>query len=195
MRGLKVDPSQELAVPAIAMQLESVQQTVEVAADIQNVQTTNAEVSTTVTNEQVRRLPVLDRQVLGLLTTQAGVTDGRGPTVINGNRVAFANVTLDGINIQDNLFRDNSLSFSPNRLAIDQVAEITVSTSNAAATVGGGSAQVNLVTPSGTNEYHGSAYWYNRNSYFAANDWFNNADGVGKPFLNQTSSAAPLAGR
>ncbi len=194
LRGLKVDPSRETALPEIKLELSSVSQTVEVSADVQTVQTANAEVSTTVTNHQVRNLPVLDRQVFSLLTTQAGVSEGRGPTVINGLRTSFANVTLDGINVQDNLFRDNSLSFTPNRLAIDQVAEITISTANSSASVGGGSAQVNLVTPSGGNEFHGSAYWYNRNNIVAANDWFNNQDGVDKPFLNQSQFGGSFGG-
>jgi len=195
LRGIKVDPAQEAALPQIKLELQAVQQAIEVAADLQTVQTNNAEVSTTVSNEQVRRLPVLDRQVLSLLTTQAGVTDGRGPAVMNGLRTSFTNLTIDGINIQDNLFRDNAVNFTPNRLAIDQVAEITVSTSNTNASVGGGAAaQVNLVTPSGTNQYHGSAYWYNRNSYFAANDWFNNADGVERPRLNQNQFGGSIGG-
>ena len=193
-RSIKVDPGRELNLAAFRLEVATVNQTIEVASSVQTVQTANAEITTTVTNEQVRNLPVLDRQVFSLLTTQAGVSDGRGPTVINGLRTSFANVTMDGINIQDNLFRDNSLSFTPNRITIDQVAEITVATANSSSAAGGGANQVTLVTRSGTNQYHGSAYWYNRNNAFAANDWFNNAYEVEKPFLNQNQFGASLGG-
>jgi len=63
---------------------------------------------------------------------------------------------------------------------------MTISTSNANSTIGGGGAsQVCFVTPSGTNEFHGNAYWQNRNNALAANSWFNNRDGIKSPFLNQ----------
>ena len=65
---------------------------------------------------------MLDRQVISLLTTQAGVSDGRGATVINGMRTSYATVTMDGINIQDNFIRSNALSFIPNRITVDQVS-------------------------------------------------------------------------
>ncbi len=192
---VKVDPGRDTVVPPVKLELAAVSQTIEVAANVQMVQTANAEITTSVTNEQVRDLPVLDRDVLRLLLTQPGVNQGRGGNaVVNGQRASFSNLTLDGISIQDNLFRENTLTFSPNRLTIDQVAEMTISTSNTSAAAQGGSSQVIMVTRSGSNQYHGSAYWYNRNNAAAANDWFNNADGVAKPFLNQNQLGASLGG-
>ncbi len=158
------------------------------------LQTSNAEVSTTISNEQVRRLPLLNRSPLALITSQAGVSNGRGNTVINGQRTSYSNVTLDGINIQDNFIRANALDFLPNLLLLDQVAEFTISTSNTNATAGGGASQVNFVTPSGTNLYHGAAYWYNRNNALAANNWFNNRDGIPNPFLNQNQVGGSFGG-
>ncbi len=195
IRGIKVDPGLETAVPQVTLELAGVRQSVEAGADVQTVQISNAEIAASVTNEQVRQLPALDRQVLSLLSTQAGVNSGRGPTVVSGLRTSLANVTLDGINIQDNLFRDNSLDSSPNRLTIDQAGEITAAASNAAPTVGGGgAAEVSLITPSGTNQFHGSAFFYNRNSRTAADDWFNNTDGIEKPFLNQNQFGGSIGG-
>src|SRR5262249_50395228 len=84
--------------------------------------------------------------------------------------------------------------FIPNLLSIDQVSEVTIATSNANASISGGAAHVNFVTPSGTNEFHGGAYWYNRNSAVAANDWFNNRDGIKNPFLNQNQVGGRIGG-
>src|SRR6266849_5497116 len=194
LRGVKIDPARETSLPAIKLELAAVTQSVDVTADVQTVQTQNAEVSTTVTNEQVRRLPMLDRDPMSLITTQAGVSINVDDTVINGTRSSFSNVTLDGINIQDNFIRTGGLGYQPNLLMMDQVSEFTISTSNTNATVGGGSSQVTLTTPSGGNTYHGAGYWYNRNNALAAGAWFDNKDGIPKAFLNQNQLGASLGG-
>src|SRR5262249_56948920 len=105
-------------------------------------------------------LRVLKRSRLGFVTTQAGVTvsGGTNASVINGQRTTFTNITLDGINIQDNFIRTNAVDFSPNVLLLDQVAEFTVSTSNTNASAGGGGAQVAFVPPSGANTSHGEGH-------------------------------------
>jgi len=177
------------------LEIGAVAETVEIVVSPASVQTSNAEVSTTVTSEQIGRLPLFNRSPLGLITTQAGVTSGRGPTTVNGMRVSFTNVTLDGVNIQDNAVRTNNLDFLPNLLLLDQVAEMTISTSNVVSAVGGGAAQVSFTTPSGTNLFHGSALWYNRNNAYAANSWFNNRDRIARPFLNQNQLGASLGGK
>lgn len=195
VRQVKIDPGTETSVPAIKLEVGSVTESVEVTATAQGVQTTNAEVATTVTNAQVSRLPLLNRSPLALITTQAGVVyNGKTNTVINGQRSSYSSVTLDGINIQDNFIRTNGLDFQPNLLLLDQVEEMTIATSNTNATVGGGASQVMFVTPSGTNAFHGKAFWYNRNNALAANDWFNNRDGIKNPFLNQNQLGGSLGG-
>jgi hypothetical protein len=149
LRQVHVAPGRETVLPAIRLELASVSQSVDVSAGAQAVETSNAEISTTVTNEQVRRFPLLDRDPLSLVLSQAGVsTNGRSDTVINGQRTSQANMTLVGINIQDNYIRDNALDYTPNLLPLDQVNEFTASTSNANAAMGGGSAQVTFTTQS-----------------------------------------------
>lgn len=193
--GVKIDTARETSLTTVALQPAAVSQTVEVVAAANTVQTTNAEVSTTITNEQIRRLPQLNRNILALIATQPGVgANGRTGTTVNGMRISFSNITLDGVNIQDNFVRENSLDFQPNLLLIDQVGEVTISTSNTNSAMGGGAAQVSFTTPSGTNRFHGSAYWYNRNNALAANGWFENRDGVGIPFLNQNQAGGSIGG-
>jgi hypothetical protein len=190
-----IDASRDTTLPAIKLTLASTNTTVQVTEDIETVQTANAEASTTISTKQIERLPILDRDVISLISTQPGVaSNGASETVINGQRSSFSNVTLDGINIQDNYIRTGGLDFQPNLLLMGQVSEFTIVSSNGNATLGGGSSQVNLVTPSGTNQLHGGAYWYNRNNYFAANTWFDNKDGNPRPFLNQNQLGASLGG-
>ncbi|MBZ5618511.1 MAG: TonB-dependent receptor [Acidobacteriia bacterium] len=189
---VRVEPIRETSLAPIKLEVAAVNQTIDVSADTQSVETANSEVSTTVSAAQIDRLPLLDRDVMALAQTQPGVLNASpislangNDTVINGLRSTYTNVTLDGINVQDNYLRENGVGFSPNLLKTSQVAEMTVETSNANTTVGGGASQINMVSPSGTNQLHGEALWYNRNNAFASNQWFNNQEGVDKPFLNQ----------
>ncbi len=191
---VSVDPANDNTVAPIRLELASASQTIEVHEAAPAVQSNSFEVSTTVTQEQVEKLPVLDRQVNNLFLTQAGVSEGKGPATVNGLRTSLTNLTLDGINIQDNFIRTNSLDFLPNKLTIGQVSELTISTSNANPSLGLGASQISLTTPSGTNSLHGNGYWYNRNSALAANNWFNNQTGVAKPFLNLNQLGGSLGG-
>jgi hypothetical protein len=189
IQGVKVDPARETALPSISLNLESINTKVEVIAANQTIQTTNAEVSTIITNEQVRKLPAFNRYVMELVSTQAGVNGSN----IDGQRSSFVDVTLDGINISDNFIRTD-FTYTPNLVALDQVAEYTVASSNSDATMGGGSSHLVLVTPSGTNDFHGSAYFYNINGALSANEWFNNKDGIKKGEFNQNQIGGTIGG-
>ena len=194
MGDLKVEPSRQMSLPPIRLALQSATQTIEITANNATVDTATAEVASTVSQSQIRNLPVMDRQISNLFNTQAGVAQNtRTATVINGLRPAYANLTVDGINIQDSV-RTNPLDFIPNRITIAQVEEFTISTTNAAATIGGAAATISISTPSGKNTLHGEAFWYNRNNYFAANDWFNNMAKVARPFLNLNQFGGGVSG-
>ncbi len=185
----------ETSMPAIKLEVGSATEVVEVKENAETIQTTNAEIATSVGKQQVKDLPILSRSPQGFVDTQAGVNMSRGgDSVINGQRTTFTNVTLDGINIQDNYIRTNAVDFSPNLLLVDQVSEFTISTSNTNPAAGGGASQVMFVTPSGTNSLHGGGFSSNRNSALAANTWFNNQAGVKKPFLNQNQTGGNLGG-
>jgi hypothetical protein len=194
MGDLKVDPGRQVSLAPIRLALQSSTQTVEVAANSTTVDTATAEIASTVSQGQIRNLPVMDRQISNLFNTQAGVAQNtRTATVINGLRPAYANMTVDGVNIQDSV-RTNPLDFIPNRISIAQVEEFTISTTNAAATVGGAAATVSISTPSGKNAMHGEAFWYNRNNHFAGNDWFSNMNQVKRPFLNLNQLGGGIGG-
>ena len=85
LRRVNVDPARETSIPVIRLETATTVFTVDVTSGLDGVTTTNAEVSHTITSEQVQNLPILDRDVLGLLQTQAGVvSSGNSATVING---------------------------------------------------------------------------------------------------------------
>src|SRR5664279_112487 len=117
LRGITVDMARETDVPRIKLELAGVTQSVEVSVAAEGVDVATAEVSTTVSMEQIKNLPILDRDVLSIMQTKAGVaSNGNSTTVINGLRTSYSNMSLDGINIQDNYIRDNALDLSPNKL-------------------------------------------------------------------------------
>ena len=193
---VSVNTGRTTELPDLKLELASAGQTVEVVSQTDAPQLSNTEVSTTITNSQLQRLPVLNRQVLGFLRTQAGVTFSPGRnTTINGLRPSFTNMMLDGINIQDNLFRNNALDLTSFRLNQDQVEEVTVSTSNASSANSLGAAQISFVTRSGSNNFHGNVLWSNQNKALAANTWFNNQSRTALPFLNQNQAGASAGGR
>jgi Carboxypeptidase regulatory-like domain/TonB-dependent Receptor Plug Domain len=142
---------------------------------------TDASLGNSIGQDQIEELPIPDRNVVELLSLQPGVaylgeklessaTDSRSGAV-NGMRSDQSNVTLDdiGVNDQNNGYAFTSILTVPP----DSVQEFRVTTADANADAGYSSgAQVGLVTKSGTNSFHGSAYEYNRNTIFSANDPF-----------------------
>ena len=79
--------ARETSVPQVKLQVASLVETVEVSGDVQGVELNNAEISDTVTVSQIKNLPILDRDPLGLLQLQPGVVyNGNSTTVINGLR-------------------------------------------------------------------------------------------------------------
>jgi len=195
VHNISVDPSRETPVAQIKLSLASVTATVDVNAEVQGVEVSNAEVTQTISMEEVKNLPLLDRDPLGLIQIQPGVvSNGNSTTVINGLRTSYSDMTMDGINIQDNYIRDNALDYTPNKLLMSQVRQMTLVTANGNAALSGGATELAFSTPSGTNQYHGEAFWSNRNNAFSANDWFNNQAGVALPFLNQNQMGASVGG-
>jgi len=198
VQDIRLDAATEYSVPPLKLEVGTKAETVTVEGGAQIVNTTNAQVGGTVEKQQIEDLPVLDRNVLNLLNLQAGVSNsgpgGNTATTINGQRSSFSNLTLDGINIQDNFIRNNDLDFSPNLPFSSQAQEFTVLTQNADIENGNGASQVSIVTPRGTNTWHGEGFWNYRTNAWKANDWFNDASGVPNPNLLRNQGGGNLAG-
>lgn len=200
---VKIDPGKEYSLTA-TMEIGKSVESVEVVAGAELVNTTTPQVSETITQNQVLSLPQLNRDVTDLFRMQPGIVGipTRTTTGINGGRAGWTTVTQDGINIQDNFLRENALNFLPNRPTSDSIGEFTITTNNQGADASGGSSQIKMITPAGTNKFHGSLYEFNRNNKLRANDWFNNnatdENGnwapVKKPFLNQNQFGGRIGG-
>ena len=178
------------------LELGSLSDTITVEAGSSLVKTTTPEVNSTVGQRQMLDIPLANRDVTNLIKAQPGVQAfiNRTNTSINGGRPTWTQVTLDGINIQDNFIRVNSLDFLPNRPTSDNVAEFSITTAVSGADSAGGATAVRMVTPSGTNRFVGSVFEFNRDAKYAANSFFNNASGVKKPELSRHQFGGRLGG-
>lgn len=191
---VKIDVGKEYSLNVV-LEPGGVQENVTVVAGADVINSTSAELNSTVGQRQIQELPLNGRDPLALISLQPGTaSNGAANTTINGQQSSFTNITRDGINIQDNFIRANATDFVPDRPNVDDVSEFTITTQNAGADKGYGSSQVELVTPRGAQDFHGALFIYNRNSKFAANEFFNNANGIERPFLNRNQFGGRFSG-
>lgn len=177
----------------IKFRVAGVEESVTVEGQAPLINRTDASLGNTVEENQIAELPIPDRNVVQLLSLQPGVaflgnqlnedTDTRSGAV-NGMRSDQSNVTLDGVGVND---QNGGYAFkSVLSVPPDSVQEFRVTTANSNAESGYSSgAQVALVTKSGTNNFHGSAYEYNRNTIFSANDPFLKESQLGSGEVNK----------
>lgn len=181
------DVKMDAGVPAtvnISLEVGAPSESVVVQGGAEVLQTQSANVSTTITGRQITDLPFTSRDALDLVLLLPGTsTPGRPRTsTVNGLPKGALNITLDGVNIQDNTLKSSDGFFTYVRARIDAVDEVTISTATPGAESSGeGAVQLKFVTRSGNNEYHGSIYEYHRNPALNANYWFNNRDRVPDP--------------
>ncbi|MGB2627037.1 MAG: carboxypeptidase-like regulatory domain-containing protein [Candidatus Acidiferrum sp.] len=168
------------ATQNVILQVGSALQTVEVSAQLEALNTTDASLGNAFNENQVKQLPLEGRNVAELLSLQPGVAYPNSRTdipsydtrkgAVNGARSDESNVTVDGVPTND---IGGAAFTSVLPVTLDSVQEFRVSTSNYNADEGTASgAQVALVTKSGTDNFHGSLYEYNRNTSTSANDYF-----------------------
>jgi carboxypeptidase family protein len=165
----------------MTLEVGSTTETIEVTAQAETLNTSNASLGIAFGENQVKQLPMEARNVPDLLSLQSGVAytgnrqdinqevDTRNGAV-NGAHSDQSNITLDGVDVNDETHGYAFQSVLP--VTLDSVQEFRVTTTNYGADQGRSSgAQVSLVTKSGTNNFHGSLYEYLRNTITSANDY------------------------
>jgi hypothetical protein len=193
------------ATQNVTLEVGTTTETVEVSAQAVALNTTDASLGNAFNETQMKELPLEGRNVPDLLSLQPGVAFPNNrdddPTfdtrkgAVNGARSDQSNVTVDGVQVND----EGGHAFtSVLPVTLDSVQEFRVTTSNYNADQGSTSGgQVAMVTKSGTNTLHGSAYEYNRNTYTSANDFFvknseiQNCLGNGTPLSDPSCNKAP----
>lgn len=180
-RDFALEVSQEARID-VTVSVGGDEQTVTVTDAAPILDTQNPTTGDTITAAQATELPLQARNFSSLTTLVAGAVTtnpqaqnnvGRsgynGGFFVNGNREQTNNYTLDGMDINESI--DNYIGYSPN---VDAIGELRVITGNATAEYGNANGgQVVMVTKSGTNAFHGNAFWFLENTNMNANSWAN----------------------
>ncbi len=180
-----------------SLELGGVSEQVTVSSSSEIVQTQSSTVSTTLNTNQITKLPLTSRSAMDFVNFLPGVSTpaGNRDATINGLPRGTINITLDGVNVQDNTLRSTDGFFAIVSPRLDAIEEVTVTTaSQGAADAGQGAVQIKFVTRSGTNSFTGSGYYYYRSDKLNANTWFNNRDGVAKAKLKQNQEGFRAGG-
>lgn len=190
---LKTNVLLQVNLPAtleLKMEVGNVAQTIAVEAEAPPINTQDATIGNAFNQTQVRQLPLLTRNVVELLSLQAGVT---ATGEVLGARRDQNNVTLDGADVNDNQSAGAFTAVLP--VPLDSVQEFRVTVGGQGANQGRSSGgQVSLVTKSGSNQFHGSAYEFHRNTVTSANNWFSNRAGIKREALIRNQFGFSLGG-
>ncbi|PYU89566.1 MAG: hypothetical protein DMG08_21015 [Acidobacteria bacterium] len=173
------------------LQIGEVTQTVEVQGNAVAIDSETAAVGQVVSQRQVTELPLNGRNFLQLLFLGNGAveTDGEQGSMrqdagnaisINGSRPTSNNYLLDGTSNTD-----TALGTPSAILSVDAIQEFKEQTTTYSAEYGFSANQINIVSKTGTNDLHGSLFWFGRNDAFDANNFFNNLVGSPKSKLRQ----------
>src|SRR5438093_230713 len=183
--------------------------TLQVAAAAQNVEvvvaadtllaTTSASVGNVLPDSAVTQLPVSSRNVLNLVATTPGVV-----TTINafdapvqnfgGTPFSQVNTTRDGLVTNDGRYNNSNGAYSAVYTSPDMIEEVRVTANNVDPALGRGSAQVQMRTRAGGNEYHGALFYTNNNSKFTTQPWFQNLAAAPKSYRNRNQFGGRLGG-
>ncbi len=186
----------------VSLKAGSVSQEVTVSTAAVPVQTASAAQSETVTGTQIRSLQLNNRNFEQLVTLQPGVSSALPAVVnfgitttnsvsVNGQRASANNWTVDGADINDSGSNGTLVSIP----SVDALQEFKIERSTYDAEYGrSGGGQINVVTKSGTNQFHGNAYEFVRNDVLNANDTFLNAAGRAKAPVRYNNFGYTLGG-
>lgn len=170
----------------ITLQPQSVQQTVDVTETVPLIQSDNANIATSFDSKQIANLPAPGNDMTAYAFTAPGVTLSTGGGYGNFSAFGLPGVsnlyTINGSDNMDPYLNLNNSGASNLTLGANEISEVAVVLNGYTGQYGRqAGANVNYVTKSGTNQFHGNAAWWYNDRVLNANDWFNNATGTPRP--------------
>lgn len=197
--GINVSPGDRVVVPSLTLSIGAVTDSVTVRAEAALIQAASGERSFTVPTESVKNLPFANRNFAAV----AALLPGVGPGNIGGmsNVAAAGGISRVGGGGQNNIMMDGLSTMDTGnngqniQINTEGIAEVKVLTQGYQAEYGRSSGlQVTAVTKSGTNQFKGSLYTYERRSAWNANSWANAANGDPKPVSKERDWGYSLGG-
>ncbi len=181
----------QITSTSLRMAISGSKQTVNVSSEAPILQTENGNVSTTISQQQIKQVPNPGNDMTFVLNiTPGAVTNGTTRTLF-GLPNSSSLYTINGMDSNDPYYNGNTSGATNLLLGGSEVMEASVAGNAYSGQFGGlAGAQVNYVTRSGGNEFHGFATYYWTGRAMNANSWFNNAQGVSRPFTNANQWAA-----
>jgi hypothetical protein len=179
------------------LEVGGISEQVVVQSTSQIVQTQTAAISTTLQMREVQNLPLSSRGAADFIVFLTGVQTAGGSrdSIVNGLPQGTINMTLDGVNLQDNTLKTTDGFFAMISPRLDAVEEITfTNAAQGAEGTGMGATQIKFVTRSGTNDFRASVYHTYRSDQLNANTWFNKRDGIAKPELLRNQPGFSVGG-
>ncbi len=174
--------------------------TVKIKGEAPLIQAENGDVSTTMNQKQISEIPNPGNDLTYIAQTAPGmvmnVETGSGANFSSLGMPGTSNLfTVDGLSQNDNGYSIPMVGATGLLLGQNEIQEATVVSSGYSAQFGGAAgANVNYITKSGSNEFHGNAQYYWNGRAFNANDWFNNEFDNPRPFDNANQWAGSLGG-
>ena len=201
--GITLDVNQNLSID-FSLKVGAASETVEVKGRDVQLQTEDAVTGQTVNRRFVNDLPLVDRNFTNLTYLAPGITEtnvsgtknsnGGINFNSNGSRNSTSDVLIDGASAT-NFEQNSGIQNVPYTPSVDSVEEFKVQQSNFTAEYGfAGGTIINVISRSGGNQFHGSAYEFFRNSVLDANDWFNNANGTPISALKRNNFGGTIGG-
>jgi hypothetical protein len=182
LKGVRVTAAQPANVRA-TLEVGGLQDTITVEAASAMIQTQTSVAATTINTQQISFLPVTSRNTLDFVQFLPGVqTQGsvRDSTVA-GLPQSTINITVDGVNVQDNHLKTTDGFFARMSPRLDAVEEVTLTTAAQGADASGqGAAQIRFTTRSGTNQYVTSLYYFFQSDQLNSNTYSNEVRGLPK---------------
>ena len=184
----------------VTLQLAKVRASVTVTAETPLIQAENGDVSTTMNSKQISEVPNPGNDLTYIVQTAPGVvmnTDVQGGAnfSILGMPGTSYRYTMDGMNNSDNLYNlqpVGALFLLPGQNEIQEATVVSTGYSGQFGGAAGGN--INYISKSGSNEFHGNTQYYWNGRALNANDWFNKATGKARPFDIANQWAASLGG-
>ena len=171
--------------------VSSLTQSVEVSIEADTLlATSSSSVGSVLPEYKVRDLPLAAREVTGLVATATGAQG----SAFAGARFSQVNTSRDGISVSDGRFQDSDGVGTTVFTSPDLVEQVRIVVAPADAESGRGVGQVQMVTRSGTNAFHGSLFWTNHNSALDANNFFANFRGEDPSYQNTSQFGGRVGG-
>jgi hypothetical protein len=204
VKDIQVTANERRSLGVLSLQVGQVQESISVTAEATPVQTASSERAGLITSDQLMNIAIKGRDPLAMLSTLTGVVDtniGSREVVmtgnvlnglhINGGRTNSIMYALDGVSSVDT-GSNASVHNAPN---MDAIGEVKVLTSNYQAEYGRNSAgTVNIIIKGGTQQFHGSTYWFYRHESLNANNFFSNRTNTPRPIYRFNSGGYSVGG-